>query len=593
MNRDLSALAGSTFDVVVVGGGINGAATAREAALRGLKVALVEAQDFASGTSSRSSKLIHGGLRYLEQRDFKLVHEARRERRLLLELAPHLAQPLPFLLPIYREDPYSRFKIGLGLSIYDLLGNLGASDRHRMISAQETLRNIPGLRGEGLLGGAIYHDSETEDARLCVENILDAAGHGAVATNYISVERLAVANATGQTSIVSAEARDQLSGRCFQISGRFWVNATGPWVDRFRALLPGYDGTRTVRLTKGTHVVLPSISDRYALFAAILPGDRIFVMMPWQGYSLLGTTDTDFDGDPAAVQPDSEDVDYLLRAVNRVLGEPVKAESVLGTFAGLRALALEPGRAPSENTREYRFHEDSWAANMISVCGGKLTTARALGEKLVDAIAPRLYPGSTSPQNHDSGSRANKLPNRNLAAHPSRLAPLPGGNTGPWEAFVNAATEEARRDFPIPAEVAGRIVRTYGSRWRDVLNPIHNQQRLAELLPGSSCLLAAEVAFSIQSEMALRIEDFLLRRSGLSWSACSLSEPVPAVAAIFAGHFGWGAEERDAAVQRFLNGAAGLRFKSAKTGRAVPSSPVFPQSANFGAAGSVVPEKLA
>ena len=593
MNRDLTALAGSTFDVVVVGGGINGAATAREAALRGLKVALVDAQDFASGTSSRSSKLIHGGLRYLEQRAFKLVHESRRERRLLLKLAPHLARPLPFLLPIYREDPYSRFKIGLGLSIYDLLGNLGASDRHRMISVQETLCNIPSLRGEGLLGGAVYHDSETEDARLCVENVLDAAGHGAVAANYISAESLVVANAGGQRSIVSAKARDQLSGRCFQISGRFWVNATGPWVDRFRALIPGYDGTRTVRLTKGTHVVLPSISDRYALFAAILPGDRIFVMMPWQGHSLLGTTDTDFDGDPAAVQPDSEDVDYLIRAVNRVLGEPVKAESVLGTFAGVRALALQPGRDPSENTREYRFHEDSWAANMISVCGGKLTTARALGEKLMDAIAPRLYPGSTSPQIHDSRARANKRPNRDLTAQPSRLTPLPGGNTGDWETFVKAATEEAKRDFPIPAKVAARIIHIYGSRWREVLNPIHHQPQLAELLPGPHALLAAEVAFSIQSEMALRIEDFLLRRSGLSWSACSLSESVPAVAAIFAGHFGWGAEERDAAVQRFLSDAEGLQFKSVKTGRAVPSSPVFPPSASCGAIRSGVSEKLA
>ncbi|MGH9453717.1 MAG: glycerol-3-phosphate dehydrogenase/oxidase, partial [Terriglobia bacterium] len=309
MHRDLTTLSGSTFDLVVIGGGINGAATVREAVLRGLRVGLVDAQDFASGTSSRSSKLIHGGLRYLQQRDFKLVRESRLERRLLLKLAPHLARPLPFLLPIYREDPYSRFKIGLGLSIYDLLGNLGPADRHRMLSAQETLRSVPRLKSEGLLGGAVYHDSETEDARLCVENVLDAATHGAVVANYVSVEKLVTANDAGGANIVTAEARDQLSGRTFPISARFWVNATGPWVDRFRALIPGYDGTRTIRLTKGTHLVLPSLSGRYALFAAILPGDRIFVMMPWQGYSLLGTTDTDFEGDPATVQPDAADVE--------------------------------------------------------------------------------------------------------------------------------------------------------------------------------------------------------------------------------------------------------------------------------------------
>ncbi|MGH9431102.1 MAG: FAD-dependent oxidoreductase [Terriglobia bacterium] len=567
MIRDLSALSGSTFDLVVIGGGINGAATARESALRGLNVALLEAQDFASGTSSRSSKLIHGGLRYLEQRDFKLVRESRRERRLLLKLAPHLARPLPFLLPIYREDPYSRFKISLGLSIYDLLGNLGSGDRHRMLSARDTMRSIPRLRDEGLLAGAVYHDSETDDARLSVENVLDAATHGAVVANYVSVEKLTPANQARGSSIVTAEAKDQLSGNSFQISGRFWVNATGPWVDRFRALIPGYDSTRTVRLTKGTHVVLPSISDRYALLAAILPGDRIFVMMPWHGYSLLGTTDTDFEGDPAAVRPDAEDVDYLLGAVNRVLGEPVKPENVVGAFAGLRALAMQPGRSPSENTREYRFHEDPWAANMISICGGKLTTARALAEKLVELIVRRSNMTSSSSQNHGVSSRTKRQPSGILAAHPSRLIPLPGGNTGPWEAFVKPATEEAVGEFAIPAKTAERIVRTYGSRWRNVLAPMRQQPQLAELLPGSPALLAAEVAFSIRHEMAVHVEDFLLRRSGLSWSSCNLREAVPAVAAIFAQHLGWTPEQRESAVVRFLNDAAHLSFRLANPDR--------------------------
>ncbi len=180
MKRDIEGLSKTAFDLGVIGGGVNGAATARDAALRGLKVALVEARDFASGTSSRSSKLIHGGLRYLEQLDFKLVHEARRERRLLLKLAPHLAWPVPFLLPIYKGDPYSPLKIRVGLSIYDLLGNLGRGDRHRMLSAQEALRAIPALRREGLRAAALYHDSETDDARLTLEYVLDAAEHGAV-----------------------------------------------------------------------------------------------------------------------------------------------------------------------------------------------------------------------------------------------------------------------------------------------------------------------------------------------------------------------------------------------------------------------------
>ncbi|MBZ5566001.1 MAG: glycerol-3-phosphate dehydrogenase/oxidase, partial [Acidobacteriia bacterium] len=321
MQRDLEALAKQTFDLVVIGGGINGAAIAREAALRGLKVALVEARDFASGTSSRSSKLIHGGLRYLEQFDFQLVRESRTERRLLLRAAPHLARPLPFALPIYRGDPYSPLKVRLGLTLYDLLGNLGRADRHRMLSASEALRLLPLLRSEGLRGAAIYHDSETDDARLTLENILDAAEHGAVVANYAEIRALALQG--GGRTVISAEAEDRLTGQHYEISARLWVNATGPWVDHLRALLPGYDGSKTVRLTKGTHLILPKLAPHHAVFAAIREDDRIFVLAPWYEQSLLGTTDTDFDGDPATVQPSSADVEYLLRAVNRVLREPM------------------------------------------------------------------------------------------------------------------------------------------------------------------------------------------------------------------------------------------------------------------------------
>lgn len=219
MERNPEALAKQTFDLAIIGGGIQGAATARDAAMRGLKVALVEARDFASGTSSRSSKLIHGGLRYLEQYDFRLVREARRERRLLLTLAPHLAQPVPFLLPIYDGDPYSPFKIRLGLTLYDLLGNLGAKDRHKMLSPSETLRRIPSLRSEGLRAGAVYFDSETDDARLTLENILDAAEHGAAVSNYTEVRALSVSSAKAE--VRSAEVEDLLTGRRHEISARF------------------------------------------------------------------------------------------------------------------------------------------------------------------------------------------------------------------------------------------------------------------------------------------------------------------------------------------------------------------------------------
>lgn len=539
MQRDLDALTTQTFDLVVIGGGINGAATAREAALRGLKVALVEAGDFAGGTSSRSSKLIHGGLRYLEQFDFRLVHESRAERRLLLKLAPHLARPLPFVLPIYRGDPYSPLKIRAGLTIYDLMGSLGRADRHRMLSAREVLSLIPALRSEGLMAAAIFHDSETDDARLTLENVLDAADHGAVVANYAEIRAFSL-SARGQSGEVAAgQIEDLLTGRRYEIAARFWVNAAGPWVDSVRALLPGFDGSRSVRLSKGTHVILPQVDRRHAIFAAILPGKRIFVMAPWYNHTLLGTTDTDFEGDPAGVRPEAVDVDYLRAAANRVLRQPLRPDQMLGCFAGLRALALEPGRSAWENTREYRFHEEPAIRNFISICGGKLTTARALGEKLVHRIAGRL------------GKATSRGPS-------SRQAPLPGGRTGPLEAFVAYATEEAIEDFGIPRPIAERIVRTYGSRWRQVLAPIRERSSLGDALPGTPSLLAAEVSFAIHEEMALSVEDFMLRRSGLNWlGACSPArDAAPEVAQIFASEFHWTAERRQAAVEAFAHAAA-------------------------------------
>jgi glycerol-3-phosphate dehydrogenase len=539
MQRDLSTLAERTYDLAIIGGGINGAATAREAALRGLKVALVDARDFSSGTSSRSSKLIHGGLRYLEQFDFKLVHESRTERRTLLALAPHLACPLPFVLPIYRGDPYYPLKIRVGLSIYDLLGNLGRADRHRMLSREEALRLIPALRSENLRAAAVYYDSETDDARLTLEMILAAAERGATVANYAEIHALET-SAPGQSpEIVSGEVEDRLTGRRYELAARFWVNAAGPWVDHVRALLPGFDGTKTVRLTKGTHLILPGVDPDHALFAAILPGDlpaqagRIFLMLPWHGHALLGTTDTDFDGDPANVQPDRADADYLLGAVNRVLRQPLTVRDVLGSFAGLRALAIEPGRSPSENTREYRFHEEPGIKNFVSICGGKLTTARALGEKLVDRITAQLGAATAS-------------------AQASRTTPLPGGNTGPFEDFVRKATDEARKDFGVPAQIAERIVRTYGSRWQQVLGPIRESPALAEPLAGNPPLLTAEVRFAVRHEMAANVEDFLVRRSGLNWlAACSLREAAPTVAEILARELGWSPERRQASLAVF------------------------------------------
>lgn len=534
MKRNFDTLSGVKFDLAVIGGGVNGAATARSAALRGLKVALVDAGDFASGTSSRSSKLIHGGLRYLAQREFKLVREARLERRRMTRLAPHLVTSLPFLLPIYRGDPYSPLKMRAGLSLYDWLGNLGAKDRHRFSNPKETLRRVPELRSEGLRAGAIYHDSLTDDTRLTFENALDAAEHGAAVVNYAEVTNFAP-GASNDGSLATAEVMDRLTGRKHEMAARFWINATGPWVDRVRALLPRHDGSKTIRMTKGTHVILPCVSASTALFAAILPGERIFLMMPWHGHSLLGTTDTEYEGDPAAVRPEGAEIEYLIKALNRVLREPVKMDAMTGAYAGLRALVVERGKNPSANTREYRFHRDPWVKNLITVCGGKLTTARALGEKLVDVVASELA----------------DLP-AEAASSPSRHTPFPGGHiTGNFETYVNSARAEAAREFGVAPETAERSIRVYGSRWAEVLEPARERKELAETLPGAPGFLAAEVLFSIREEMAVNLDDFLLRRSGLSWMMSAYPGAENAVADIFAQELSWSAEERQSEINRY------------------------------------------
>lgn len=538
MNRKLEAFAAEIFDLVIIGGGINGASTAREAALRGMKVALVDADDFAGATSSRSSKLIHGGLRYLDQFEFRLVHEARRERRLLRQLAPHLAWPVPFLLPIYQGDPYSPLKIRLGLSIYDLLGNLGSADRHQTLSKEELLRRVPLLKTDGLRAGALYHDSLTDDARLTIENLVDADAHGATIANYAKIcgFNMEAGKADARPVVTTAELEDRRTGKKFEVSSRYWVNATGPWVDDVRSLLPGYDGSKTVRLTKGTHIVIPPVAGDFAMFAAILPGKRIFVMMPWHKHGLLGTTDTDYEGDPGEVRPDRDDVKYLLGAVNRVLSKPLHTSDVIGAYAGLRALAIQPGASPSENTREYRFHQDPWAANLITVCGGKLTTSRSLGEKLVDQVVASL-PGSSPGE---------------WADHPTRKTPLPGGHTDNFEHYFNDAAADAVRLFDIPKAAAERIVRTYGTRWQQVLEPIRAERSLASLLSGSEDCLGAEVAFAIENEMARNLDDFLLRRSGLNWYAAhALRAALPQVAEIFGERLGWDAARREAAIAEY------------------------------------------
>jgi len=380
MKRNTAALSGETFDVLIIGGGIVGAGIARDAALRGLRIALVDRGDFAGETSSRSSKLIHGGFRYLEQRAFHLVAESCRERAILLRIAPHLVHPVPFLLPVYRDGPRSLLTLRIGMTLYDLLAMYRNTARHRTLSVDEALAAEPAIRSDGLVGAIRYYDCAEDDARFCVENVLHAADLGAVCNNYCPVVAM---DRTGE-HITTVHLHDQVVGTEITARARVIVNAAGPWVEQV-AKMAGVDGTSAVRLspTKGVHLLLPALTRKHAL--TLQSADRrILFVIPWHDCSIVGTTDTDYSGDAAAACATEQDIGYLFEQISRALQQSVPREDLITTFAGVRPLLAAETKTPSSRSREH--HIVRQGENLISVAGGKYTTYRSIAQQAVDQI---------------------------------------------------------------------------------------------------------------------------------------------------------------------------------------------------------------
>ena len=385
--RSLARFRDEEFDLAVIGGGINGAATARDAAMRGLKVALVERGDFAGATSSRSSKLIHGGFRYLPQGQFRLVYTALRERERLRHVtAPHLVRPIQFLFPVYRGRGFNRFTMSMGLTLYDLFARMPFKEWHSSLNAAEVRETEPALSRDGLTGGAAYFDAWADDARITFENVLDADLHAAAVVNYAAVEEFVTAG----DKINSARVRDLIGGVSCELRAKKFLNAAGPWVDEIRRM-DDPASKPCVRLTKGAHLVFARTT--LPVREAIVLGDehgRIVFVMPHDRYVLVGTTDTDFSGDPANVAADRADIEYLLGVMAESLpGIKLTTEDVASSFAGLRALVRRAGSAsPSEVPREEVILES--ASGLITVAGGKLTTHREIAQKLVDRVMKAL-----------------------------------------------------------------------------------------------------------------------------------------------------------------------------------------------------------
>jgi glycerol-3-phosphate dehydrogenase len=487
VKRTIEVFLDNAFDLLILGGGITGAGVALDAALRGFRVALLDKSDFASGTSSMSSKLVHGGLRYLEHGQLPLVYEALHERRLLLRNAPHLVHPLRFILPFYEGARVPSWKWRAGLVLYDLLAGAGNLRRSRPLTHRQLRREFPGLRAKGLGSGAEYFDAQMEDARLCIEAIRTAAGHGACVANYVE----AVAFHKQGTTITGVQAIDRVTGEEFPIRARQVLNATGPWVDAVCRWAGDATGPH-LRPTKGVHLVAP---DRKlsAAFLLLHPADgRVFFVIPWLGKTLIGTTDTDYDGSPDDVAVTPADSAYLLDGFNHYFTPTLEATAVLSSFAGLRPLIRAKPGEPSSRSREFRLFESP--SGLLSAAGGKYTTYRHMAEEITNTIAKRL--GRHRPCQ-------------------TRESPLDGAPRASWRWFARREPVALAGRHDLPEDAARHLVNRYGRRAAEVAAYLDDYPALAKPVVAGEPDLRVEFLYHREHEMAIEVRDFLLRRTRL------------------------------------------------------------------------------
>jgi glycerol-3-phosphate dehydrogenase len=532
-DASLQALAAGPLDVLVIGGGITGAGAALDAASRGLRVGLVESRDLAAGTSSRSSKLIHGGLRYLEQGDFKLVREALRERDLLVSrLAPHLVRPVPFLYPLYKkvvERPY----IGAGLVLYDAMeGVKRPVPHHRHLTTRGALRRAPALRADRLAGAMVYYDAQVDDARYTVTVARTAARFGAVVVTRASAVSLLRAG----SQVTGAVVRDEETGRSFDVRASRVIVCAGVWSD----LVHSASGVRAgyqVRMSKGVHLVMPRSAIDSDTGMIVRTSKSVLFFIPWDTRWIVGTTDTDWTGDRSEPAATPEDVDYILGEANRVLAKPLTRADVLAVYAGLRPLVAEAERSAGERptTKLSREHiVDTPLPGLASIAGGKFTTYRLMAQDVVDAAVADL-PGAVPP------SVTGQLP-------------LLGADGLP---AVRASAARLAADYGVPVDTAVHLIARYGSLAVEVLELIRAEKPLAQRLLDGHPYLRAEVMYAVTHEGALHVEDVLARRVRLLIESSDAgASAAPEVVAIMAGLLGWNRRRRAAELRRYLDFAA-------------------------------------
>jgi glycerol-3-phosphate dehydrogenase len=508
--RSLRDMAERPLDVLVIGGGVVGSGAALDAVTRGLRVGLVEARDYAAGTSSRSSKLIHGGLRYLEQLDFGLVREALRERSLILNrLAPHLARPVPFIYPL-RHHGWERLYVGSGVLLYDTMGGRHGVPRHRHLTKRQALREFPSLRKDALVGAIEYYDGQVDDARHTMMLARTAAEYGALCATSARVTGFLREG----DRVVGARVCDLESGEEHEVRARQTVNAAGVWTDAVQEMVGGR-GQIDVRASKGVHLVIPR--DRIHAHTGIISRTEksVLFIIPWGQHWLIGTTDTDWDLDLAHPAASSEDVDYLLDHANRLLRTPLTREDVVGVYAGLRPLLSGESEDTSRLSREHAVV--SPVAGLVMVAGGKYTTYRVMAKDAVDAVVhglPRRVPGSCT--------------------HTIELA----GAHGYAAAWNNR--EQLAADCGLHLARIEHLLHRYGSLVTELLELVGRHPELGEPLTGAPSYLRVEAHYAAAAEGALHLDDILTRRTRISIETPDRGvQAAEEVASLVAPVLGW------------------------------------------------------
>jgi glycerol-3-phosphate dehydrogenase len=492
-NHFIQQLKNSSFDVLIIGGGITGAGIALDAASRGLKVALIDMQDFAAGTSSRSTKLIHGGLRYLKQLEFKLVAEVGKERKIIYQIAPHLTRPEPMLLPIVKNGSLNKTSARLGMWIYERLAGVKKNECHQYLDVKKTLATEPLLNKDDLLGGIIFYEYRTDDARLTIEVIKESVEKGAIALNYIKAISFNYQN----NIICGAKVSDLLSGEVFEIKAKYVVNASGPWVDELANLETQHPAENKLLITKGVHFVVDwkKLPVKQSLYFDTHDKRMLFII-PREGKTYIGTTDTFYKGEMKNPRITEEDRTYILKCVNDFFPDNNLNESdIQSAWAGLRPLISKPSKGPSEISRKDEMFESN--SGLLTIAGGKLTGYRKMAQRIVDKLGEKIY--------KQEGKTISKCITHGIQ--------LSGGKINNFSNFSQFLEFQKAQgvSLGISAKDSETLIYRYGSNVTEIYNIIKELKNEKYELPIS---IRAQLVYAVQHEMCVTISDFLIRRTG-------------------------------------------------------------------------------